>query len=478
MGLFLTLLYILTAYLSPSTIFGPLAPYHLELVMAVILLILSIPSFPKGLFRQPQMLAIGGMLAGVFISLVLTGWFGSAPQGVWAFLPDIFVYVLIVTHFKTKRHLQLVILTLFLASSYVILCGAIALHANDGSSPFLYDQGIGDGIHIYRLRGLSIVGDPNDFAQVLVSLIPCMFFFWDKQKKAKNIFFVLPSVAILIVGMYMTHSRGSVIALVAIIALAARRKIGTIPAAVIAGGTFAISSALSWSGGRQISAEAGSDRMDAWSTGLELIKQHPIFGVGFTRFTDYNSITAHNSIVVCAAELGFFGFFFWVLFLVSNIRAGIGLSRMEEIEDGLQEIRPEPAQAWRRTPRLKEPVKQGVEKIQSLKNRRPHSPMTNGALRSRFQPEITLPEIKRLGGLMVVCLSGFLVAGWFLSRSYVMWLFIFGGMTQSIVQIAEAKGLPSPLPSIGRLAKISFYTSIALLLVVYAILRTRGLMPS
>ncbi len=74
MGLFFTLLYIATAYLSPSELFGALAPYHLELIVAAIAFLFSIPSFPTGLLRQPQMLAIAGMLMAVFISLLLTGW--------------------------------------------------------------------------------------------------------------------------------------------------------------------------------------------------------------------------------------------------------------------------------------------------------------------------------------------------------------------------------------------------------------------
>jgi hypothetical protein len=86
--------------------------------------------------------------------------------------------------------------------------------------------------------------------------------------------------------------------------------IGTIPAGI---------TALNWSGGRGISAEAGSDRKAAWGTELMLIRSHPIFGVGFERFTEYNEITAHNT-VVCNAELGLTGFFFWVLFTLPMVR--------------------------------------------------------------------------------------------------------------------------------------------------------------
>ncbi len=173
----------------------------------------------------------------------------------------------------------MVLLTLFFASAYVILRGALALHANELNSPFLYNQGIGDDVHIYRLRRLAIIGDPNDFSQVLVSLVPCLFLFWERNRTFRNIVVVGLPVLWLIYGMYLTHSRGAIIALIAVIVVAAYRRIGPFVAIAIGACTFALSTALSWSGGRQISVEAGADRMDAWATGLELIKQHPLLAL-------------------------------------------------------------------------------------------------------------------------------------------------------------------------------------------------------
>ncbi len=79
---------------------------------------------------------------------------------------------------------------------------------------------------------------------------------------------------------------------------------------------------------------------------------------------------------------------------------------------------------------------------------------------------------------MVLCLVGFLVAGWFLSRSFVMWLFIFGRMMQVIVQIAASRGVPFTSASLPRLMKLSLVTSVALLLLVYVMLRLRNLTPA
>ena len=325
MGFVFTLLYILTAYLSPKLLFGTLAEYHIEIILALLALLTSIPNLSGSqILRAPQTFAVFGMGFAVVASLAATGWFGGAPSALYEFLPDSFAFFLVVLNCRTRRRLQMVVLTLAAASAYVIVQGWTALRNGEVVSPWLYDQGY-EGNHIMRLRGLAIVNDPNDFAQVLVSLIACTFLLWRPHKALWNTIAVVLPCSFLFWGVFLTHSRGALLATMAVIAISVYRKFGIIPAGIMAGATFALSTALSWSGGRDINVQSGEDRMDAWSTGLQLIKSHPIFGVGYRNFTDYNEITAHNTIVVCAAELGFLGFFFWVLFVVSSVREGLSL---------------------------------------------------------------------------------------------------------------------------------------------------------
>jgi hypothetical protein len=83
--------------------------------------------------------------------------------------------------------------------------------------------------------------------------------------------------------------------------------------------------ALDFTGGRVISASEGADRLEAWATGLELFKGAPLFGIGFGAFTDFNDITAHNSFVLCLAELGLIGSTIWMALLVTTT---MGLNRL------------------------------------------------------------------------------------------------------------------------------------------------------
>lgn len=60
--------------------------------------------------------------------------------------------------------------------------------------------------------------------------------------------------------------------------------------------------------------------MGLWSQSLTVFKSHPIFGVGIDRLSDYTDTghTAHNSFVLCMAETGVFGYFFWMGMIVAS----------------------------------------------------------------------------------------------------------------------------------------------------------------
>jgi hypothetical protein len=234
------------------------------------------------------------------------------------------------------------------------------------------------------------------------------------------------------------------LALIAMAIVAARRRIGTLPALLLACGLFAAAMALNFTGGRDISAEAGADRTELWSTGLQLLKSHPLFGVGLDNMADYTAThhTAHNSVVVCAAELGIFGLYFWCLFLFSSVRDALAVAspaKVSETEPMLSEERPFPM-APRKT--------ESVDKA----------------------------EINRLGRLLVLSFTGFLVAGWFLSRAYVMTYFLLGGMVEVVYEMALQRGMIAPRL---RLTRVLVYTgglAISLVLMVYIMLRVTNLM--
>jgi O-antigen ligase len=491
MGLFLTLFYIFTAYMAPSTLFGALVQYHVEVIVAIFTLIGSLLASEKPpLFQMPQTFILFGLCAATMLSIATNGWLGGAQTALFEFLPHLFTFFFIVLNCRTIRHVKLVIAVLVFVCFWVTANGTLAITAGDITSPYLLPQHNDAGVTFYRLTGLGFINDPNDLGQVMVSLCPCMFFFWRPKRGFFNMIFVLMPVAILIYAIYFTHSRGAMIALLVVIMISVRRKLGTIPSVMIAFCLFALSIALGWTGNRGVSVEAGQDRMDAWSAGLEMIKQHPIFGVGYGAFTDHYILTAHNTIVVCAAEIGTFGLFLWLMFVCSSIWEAMTIAGPlpEKVVPEEERMTSAYAPVGAITGRPGSPGRPGRAVLAPQPQRAyagmahaVHGGMGGAAMlapggsiplhlsspEEADPEESAVDELRRCGRLMMISLSGFLAAGWFLSRAFQMTLFVYCGIIQVIYQVAVAREMvPAQLP-VGKIARIAAISGVCLLVVVY-----------
>jgi O-antigen ligase len=449
MGFVLSVLYFITYYLTPTTIFGPLAVYRVELILAVLVFFVSLPALVGSFIgKTPQTLALIGLAFATFMSVVIGGhWIGGGLSAFLLFIPNAFAYFLVCLHCNSKKKLQVLVLMMLFVCLFVIAQGSIELQhglptsidaqaANTDSSYFI-GMNNDAGQWFYRLRGMGEINDPNDFAQLIACVLPLVFIFWRPKKMLQNIAFVILPVCALLYGAYLTHSRGGMLALLAIVVVAARRRIGTLPALLLVGGLFVASMALHVTGGRDISADAGEDRTDLWGQSMQLLKSHPLFGVGFGNLADYLGHTAHNTILVCAAELGLFGLYFWSLFLFPTLRDALAITSPKKVNEG-EPVIPEEA-----------PFPQVSLKIEALDK----------------------AEINRLGRLMVLSFTGFLVAGWFLSRAFVMTLFLLGGMTEVIFEMALQRGMISSRLPFARVLRYSGALAILLLLVMYITLR-------
>jgi hypothetical protein len=463
MGFFLTVLYLVASFLTPPVIFGPLAEFRIELILAVLLLLVSVPKMMRSfVFRTPQALALAGLsVAASFSVFIAMRWLGGAINTWLGFIPSIYAYFLVCLHCDSRKKLQLLVIMLLFVCLFVIVNGALDLrHVTPTSGfsgsessesaerrlweiehPYLFPMQDDAGQRFYRLRGLGEVHDPNDFGQLLVCEIPLLFVFWRPKKLIRNFAFVMVPASALSYGIYLTHSRGALLALVAVVLVAARRRIGTLPAAVIAAGLFAGAMAVHFTGGRAISAEAGADRTELWSESLQIVKSHPIFGIGLNQLPGYIGHTAHNSIVVCAAELGLFGLYFWSLFLLPTVRDTLVIASPKRVAD--------------------------VE----------NAPAEEGLLPfyERKSAVLDKAETNRLGYCLLLSLTGFLAAGWFLSRAFVMTLFLLGGMAEVVYEMALRRGMTPPRLSLGRVLIYSVGLMIGSLTLVYVTVRILNL---
>lgn len=455
MGLVISLLYLVTYYLTPGTVFGALAQYRIELILAALLLLASIPALLKTfIFRLPQSLALLGMALAVPVSIVAGArWFGGALNGFFDFIPNAFAFLLICLHFRSTKRLKVLVATLLFVCVFVIAHGymeklhgfsaAVARQSGFEGSPYLLAMRNNADDWFYRLRGLGEIHDPNDFAQLIVAVIPLTFIFWRARKLVSNFFLVLVPVSILLFGVFLTHSRGALLAMLAMLIVAVRPKIGSVPSAILAAGLFVVAKVFQFSGDRSISLQAGSDRTSLWGQGLQIFKQHPLFGVGYERLPNFTDVhlTAHNSLVVCAAELGFFGLYFWCLFLYPTVRNALTIASPAKISDASAEAEPSNS--------LLEPVGPNVSNPETL----------------------TRSDINRMGRIALLSLTGYLVAAWFLSRAYVVTLFVLGGIAEVVFEMALQRGMVAARERFSRVLLRSGVLAVALIGVMYVLLR-------
>jgi len=463
-GFVLSILYFFTYYLTPETLFGRLAALHVEVILAVLVSAVSlIPLTRSFILRTPQSVALAGLALAVVLS-VLVGmhWAGGAISAFLGFIPNVFGYFLVCLHCNSKKRLQILVLMLLFVCLFVIARGSFdlryatsdrgALQSGtsereveelwDAEHPYLLPMQNADDGWFFRLRGVGEIHDPNDFGQLLVCVIPLMFIFWRAKKTFRNFVSVILPVSVLLVGVYLTHSRGALVALVVVAIVAGRRRVGTIPSLVIGAVLFAAMMALHFTGGRAISVDAGSDRTALWGESLQLLKSHPLFGVGFGDLADYLGHTAHNSVAVCAAELGLFGLYWWCLFLFPTVRDALVVASPAKLSDGKPIV-----------------AEEGLYPNET-----------------RRVEELDKAEINRLGSLVVLSVTGFLVAGWFLSRAFVMTLFILGGMAEVVFEMALQRQMTAPRMRLARVLPYSGLLAAGLILVMYVMLRTVNLM--
>ena len=465
MGFVLSIIFFITLYLTPTTLFGSLAQFRIELIIAVLILFVSLPALMKSfILKTPQLLALIGLAMAVFLSVFIgRHWLGGAVPAFFDFFPTIFVYFIVCLHFNSKKRLQVLVFMMLFACLFIIAHGAadlfhgvpksgppISADTGEVSSyqwnlqhPYLFPMANSKGELIYRLRGLGEINDPNDFGQLLICTIPLMFIFWRPKRGLGNFVFVILPVCVLMYGTFLTHSRGALLGLVAVAVVAARRRIGTLPSLLLAGGLFVGLMALNFTGGRDISADSGVDRTALWGESLQLFKSHPLFGVGVGRTAELTDShhTSHNSVAVCAAELGFFGLYFWSLFLFPTVRDALVIASPLKVNAGNPAI---------------------IEEAPSL-------------LAMRKPETLDQAQVNQLGRLLLLSLTGFLVTAWFLSRTFAVTFFLLGGMVEAVFEMALQRGMIAPRMRLLRVLLYSGVLAVSLVLILYVMLRILNL---
>jgi putative inorganic carbon (HCO3(-)) transporter len=334
----LYLLLIALTYLRPFELFAPeLAVFRPMLVLMVFVLLGSFIAANKnkaeGNILSPQHRKLmWGLLAVIFISVTLAAGFGPGILAVNTFLPSALLFLASALNLNTMARLRktgaVIVMSLTVLCCMSIACFQTGFmidtliykeHGSaEGEAAMVEASDVPaldtSGKYLWRVRSVGFLADPNDFAQTLVCFLPVLFAFYKPRSLIRNVLLLGPPAAAFVYTIYLTHSRGALLGLGAMFFFSIKRRIGPIFSAGLVVAVAAGAMALNFTGGRAYSAndESAGGRIDAWSEGLVMLSRYPVFGVGFQRFSDHHTHTAHNTFVVCFGEVGIVGYWVWL----------------------------------------------------------------------------------------------------------------------------------------------------------------------
>ena len=271
---------------------------------------------------------------------------------------------------------------------------------------------------VWELRSMffGIFGDPNDLAQMLAAAIPLAFAI-PRQFSLGGLLVAFAVAALLLMGLWSTHSRGGDVALIAVVAAMVFMLLPPrwMPVCGVLGLIAGLGLCMARGGG-MLDASA-QERIVYWGLANRAFKSNPIFGLGYGMFWQVTATSraAHNAFVSCYTEVGLVGYWFWFSLLQLGI---VG--------------------CWRARRALRRAV-------------------TGREL-----------YVRRLAGLSIASVIGFSAGGYFLSRAFLFPFFFLFGLVNAVPLIAQ-KLLPDDHPPLlnARTDVFGWGTASALFSVAY-----------
>ena len=332
-----------------------------------------------------------GLLAWVPLSVAMTGWIGGAIEQFSSFTPIMIFFLISATTIDTPARLNKLFFIIGTVSA------VIALHGIEQSQ--LAVGWSGATLIQERITYVGFLNDPNDLAQLLLVSVPMVLSFLHRRG---NFFLAIVGVAAtsaMLYSVYLTNSRGAIVALAVMAMVFSIFRYGFKKSLFLSPILLAVIFVASPGRISEISADeaSASGRIEAWYDGFQMLKSHPIFGVGKSQFIEHHERTAHNSFVLALAELGVIGYFFWFSLIAVSGRMLITLL--------------------------------GAHILQS----------ENDSPSDIAERE----EHRRLARVLLYSLTGFCVTAFFLSRSYTITLYLLVAMIVGLYQSARSRCWPS-----------------------------------
>ena len=449
----LTLFYLAMIFVRPQEFVPALDGVPLLPAMMTLALFAWLIAKQKIIDAQ-QFSAATLLFAYAILSVLLSGWAGGMLPAAAKLIPTYILFILVASTAVTGERQRLLM--------WVFVAAAVMMSAHGIQQKFTGAGWTGEVPLQGRMRYIGIFNDPNDVGLVLVSSFPMAFYllFYYRNPLLRLLF--VAAIATTLYGVVLTNSRGTTLGTAVLAGLYLWRNHGAIKALIFGSALVPVILLMS-SRIDTISAseESAHGRIEAWYEGFQMLKSSPLFGVGFDRFTEHNVLTAHNSFVLALSELGIVGYTLWFSFLLSCTAMMLLLRappqpRQNDWEHLVAQYDGETAQA-------PPPSAEGEADEFLLEPEQNTAPTWSiGA------------EDGAIANVIFYSFVGFATCAFFLSRSYLVVLYVLCAMA-----VAHYQGtrLRTPeLPAYGFFSHLGVWVTISLASIVALYLITKILM--
>jgi O-antigen ligase len=346
-------LYPFLNFLQPGDLWTVLIPYRPILVASVLAGVLSLrptvrpdAALLRTYFHQPIFYWLCAFVVIQVVSVYYSGVLSMIEElSFWEVYP-LYIAISLLT-IRDAASLRRYIWGTMIGSACVIFYG---LHAVAVHSP-----GLAGG----RAGAYGMYENHNDYSFIIVMVLPFAWLYLRVYRRLWQKLLLLVLISGGIAGIFLSLSRGGILALVLEIAMllgfttrGPRRMVMLAALAIIGTGaiTYQFAAREANQAGQYTEEDAKDSRLELWKAARAMIVAHPILGVGSRRFlefsTDYGEIShdnlgkgAHNTYLEVAADSGVLGFGCFMLMLWGTAKALRGTRLADAAGDGIAEVR-------------------------------------------------------------------------------------------------------------------------------------------
>jgi O-antigen ligase len=288
------------------------------IVMGCLLAGWLLSTIDKNIFRTPIDKYFALFFALFVISTINVGWLNYTAAMARETIKIALIYWFTVSIVTNAERLKAATWTTVILMTVVAIMGIFQFYGYDIT---------GNGMtwapdkHVWQIKGAGLFDNPNDLAYSVVLIVPFavgLFIVSDTQLTK------LCAIVMLFIAMYciyLTNSRGGYLATCMAcitwfyfwISSQSLRRVAFVIGLI---GVF-VSFGIQTSNYREDKSAMG--RVEAWAEGMNMLREHPLIGVGKGQFIEHHERDSHSSYVRAGAELGIIGLFAFIGILYSAI---------------------------------------------------------------------------------------------------------------------------------------------------------------